>query len=76
VIQPMKMAWEIEKQNKMFWFSKTGKPQTLYTKLIPVKECFKSANQMFLGCQILHPEQTLYLDATASYRKRIELQLR
>jgi len=41
VIQPMKMAWEIEKQNKMFWFSKTGKPQTLYTKLIPVKECFK-----------------------------------
>jgi len=41
VIQPMKMAWEIEKQNKMFWFSKTGKPQSLYTKLIPVKECFK-----------------------------------
>ena len=41
VIQPMKMAWEIENQNKFFWFSKTGKPQSIYTNLIPVKECFK-----------------------------------
>jgi hypothetical protein len=40
VIQPIKLAQEIERQNRIFWFSKTGKPQSLYTKLIPVKECF------------------------------------
>ena len=40
VIQPIKLAQAIESQRKLFWFSKTGKPQSLYTNLIPVKECF------------------------------------
>jgi hypothetical protein len=41
VQSPMKLAQKIEQENRMFWFSKTGKFQNLFTKLIPVKECFK-----------------------------------
>jgi hypothetical protein len=41
VIQPIKLAQAIEKQGRIFWFSKTGKPQSFYTKLMTVKECFK-----------------------------------
>jgi hypothetical protein len=40
VIQPIKLAQAIEKQNRIFWFSKTGKPQFVFTKLITVKQCF------------------------------------
>jgi hypothetical protein len=41
VIQPIKLAQAIQNQGRIFWFSKTGKPQSLYTKLMTVKECFK-----------------------------------
>ena len=41
VIQPLKLAQAIQNRGRYFWFSKTGKPQSLYTHLIPVKECFK-----------------------------------
>jgi hypothetical protein len=41
VQSPMKLANKIEKEGKMFWFSKSGNPQVLYTNLIPVKECLK-----------------------------------
>jgi hypothetical protein len=40
VIQPIKLAQAIQNQGRIFWFSKTGKPQSLYTKLMTVKECF------------------------------------
>ena len=41
VSSPMKLAQKIEQQGKIFWFSKAGNPQQIYTKLIPVKECLK-----------------------------------
>ena len=41
VQSPMKLAKKIEQDNRIFWFSKTGRPQSLFTKLISVKECFK-----------------------------------
>ena len=41
VISLMKLAQAIESKSKITWFSNSGKPQVLWTKLLPVKECFK-----------------------------------
>lgn len=41
VISPIKLAHAIENKGRISWFSKTEKSMFLWTKLIPVKECFK-----------------------------------
>lgn len=41
VVQPLKLAYEIEKQGGIRWTSKAGKQQFLRTKMLTVKECLK-----------------------------------
>jgi hypothetical protein len=41
VIQPLKLAYEIEKTGEIKWLSNTGKPQKLKTEMLTVKDALK-----------------------------------